>query len=130
MSLLNKENKKDIAPLDLDIGICFTGEISWSEKKCESMYLIIEKFVKENIINILKDKQFAISKFANIFRRNGMDYDPDILDIRYYYEQESSGNNITLYFKGVTSGIIMPIMMIDIGANDDQMYNAFREILN
>ena len=130
MSLLNKENKKDIASLDLDIGICFTGEISWSKKKCESMHLIIEKFVKENIINILKDKQFAISKFANIFRRNGMDYDPDILDIRYYYEQESSGNNITLYFKGVTNGIIMPIMMIDIGVNDDQMYNAFREILN
>lgn len=130
MSLLNKENKKDIAPLDLDIGICFAGEISRSEKKCESMHLIIEKFVKENIINILKDKQFAISKFANIFRRNGMDYDPDILDIRYYYEQESSGNNITLYFKGVTSGIIIPIMMIDIGTNDDQMYNAFREILN
>ena len=130
MSLLNKENKKDIAPLDLDIGICFTGKISWSEKKCESMHLIMEKFVKENIINILKDKQFAISKFADIFRRNGMDYDPDILDIRYYYEQESSGNNITLYFKGVTNGIIMPIMMIDIGVNDDQMYNAFREILN
>ena len=64
------------------------------------MHLIIEKFAKENIINILKDKQFAISKFANIFRRNGMDYDPDILDIRYYYEQESSGNNITLYFRG------------------------------
>ena len=94
------------------------------------MHLIIEKFVKENIINILKDKQFAISKFANIFRRNGMDYDPDILDIIYYYEQESSGNNITLYFKEVTNGIIMPIMMIDIGVNDDQMYNAFREILN
>lgn len=130
MSLLNKENKKDIAPLDLDIGICFSGEILWSEKKCESMHLIIEKFVKENIINILKDKQFAISKFANIFRRNGMDYDPDILDIIYYYEQESSGNNITLYFKEVTNGIIMPIMMIDIGVNDDQMYNAFREILN
>lgn len=130
MSLLNKQNKKDIAPLDLDIGICFTGGISWSEKKCESMHLITEKFVKENIINILKDKQFAISKFANIFRRNGMDYDPDILDIIYYYEQESSGNNITLYFRGVTSGIIMPIVMIDIGVNDDQMHNAFREILN
>lgn len=32
MSLLNKENKKDIVSLDLDIGICFTGEI------CEGEY--------------------------------------------------------------------------------------------
>lgn len=107
MSLLNKQNKKDIVPLDLDIGICFAREISWSKKKCESMHSTMEKFVKENIINILKDKQFAISKFANIFRRKGMDYDPDILDISYCYEQESSGNNITLYFKEVTNGIIM-----------------------
>ena len=130
MSLLNKQNKKDIVPLDLDISICFTGEISWSKKKCESIHSTMKKFVKENIINILKDKQFAISKFANIFRRKGMDYDPDILDIIYCYEQESSGNNITLYFKEVTNGIIMPIVMIDIGVNDDQIYNAFMTILN
>lgn len=130
MRLLNKQNKKDIVPLGLDIGICFAGKISWSEKKCESIHSTMEKFVKENIINILKDKQFAISKFVNIFRRKGMDYDPDILDIIYCYEQESSGNNITLYFKEVTNGIIIPIVMIDIGVNDDQIYNAFMTILN
>ena len=130
MSLLNKENKKNICSLDFEIALFFNQRSVWTENKRWFMRSHVDKFVRNNIINILKDKQFAISKFVNIFRRKGMDYDPDILDIIYCYEQESSGNNITLYFKEVTNGIIMPIVMIDIGVNDDQIYNAFMTILN
>ena len=130
MSLLNKQNKKDIDTLDLDIGINFTGKISWTKKKYESIHSTMEKFVKENIINILKDKQFAISNFMDIFHREGIDYDPNILNIGYCYEQESSNSNITLSFKGVTNGIIIPIMIIYIGVNDDQIYDMLRTIQN
>lgn len=71
MSLLNKENKKDIVALDFEIALFFNPPGEWPKVKLLSMDISVKEFVKENIKDILRSERFAAKGLSDIYRRAG-----------------------------------------------------------
>lgn len=127
MSLLNKENKKNICSLDFEIALFFNQRSVWTENKRWFMRSHVDKFVRNNIIDILKDDQFAIKGLSNIWKHALEWLKWDTLSLEYDTTYE---NEIDIFFKQDAYRIDKCILKICIILSDDYTYQFFKSLLN
>lgn len=127
MSLLNKENKKNICSLDFEIALFFKQRSVWTENKRWFMRSHVDKFVRNNIIDILKDDQFAIKGLSNIWKHALEWLKWDTLSLEY---DTTYKNEIDIFFKQDAYRIDKCILKICIISPDDYTYQFFKSLLN
>lgn len=127
MSLLNKENKKDIIALDFEIALFFNPSGEWPKAKLLSMDISVKEFVKENIKDILGSEQFATKGLSDIYRRAGEWLNWNSLRVKYEVQYR---NQIDIFLEQDARWTNKYILNICIIPSDDYTCQFLKMLVN